>query len=340
MKILKRALVILLVLVAVLVVVGLLLPSSAHVERSLVIDASQATVFAVVNDMSQFNHWSPWAEIDPDAEYTYEGPDAGVGAKMSWKSDDPNVGSGSQEITASEPNRRVENRLDFGPQGTATGFYALEPAGEGTKITWGFDTDFGMDLMGRYFGLIFDRFLGPDFEKGLAGLKKYVESLPEAPRIEVVEVEPRRFAYVSGRTTQDEADIHAALSEAYGQVMGFFGAHGLEPAGPPLAVALEWNEEENLYAYQAGVPFTGKVTAGEGPVEVGSTYGGRAVMATHVGPYRNLAATYEALEAYLAAESLTAAGPPWEEYVSDPGETPEEELITRVYFPVAVSPPR
>ncbi|MFC6979008.1 hypothetical protein [Microbulbifer taiwanensis] len=36
---------------------------------------------------------------------------------MSWSSDNPNVGSGSQTITASEPDSLVRTELDFGDQG-------------------------------------------------------------------------------------------------------------------------------------------------------------------------------------------------------------------------------
>ena len=171
MKWVKRGLIGLAMVVVVAVTIGLLLPRSVHVERSIVIEAPPSVVFALVNDYRAFNRWSPWARIDPDTEYQFEGPASGVGARMRWDSDHPSVGSGSQEIIASEPNRRVAMALDFGAQGTATAYYDLAPQGAHTRITWGFDTDFGYDLLGRYFGLLFDRLIGADYERGLANLK-------------------------------------------------------------------------------------------------------------------------------------------------------------------------
>jgi len=56
--------------------------------------------------------------------------------------------------------------------------YTITPEGQGTKVVWGFDTDLGSNPVSRYFGLMFDKMVGGDFERGLAGLKKYVESLP------------------------------------------------------------------------------------------------------------------------------------------------------------------
>lgn len=86
------------------------------------------------------------------------------------------VGSGSQEIVAVDPGGRVEVALDFGTQGNGIAYYQLDQSGSGTRVTWGFDTDFGNDLAGRYFGLLFDRFIGPDYERGLSNLKTLTES--------------------------------------------------------------------------------------------------------------------------------------------------------------------
>jgi uncharacterized protein YndB with AHSA1/START domain len=180
MRFLKRLFLGLVVLVLIAAVVGLFLPASAHVERSTTINAAPEAIFPLVNDFHRFQEWSPWAKIDPNAKTTLEGPDSGVGAKMSWHSDDPNVGSGSQEILESDPPTDVKVALDFGDKGKAVAFYRLEAQGSATKITWGFDAPFGYNLLGRYFGLMFDKWIGPDYEKGLASLKALVESQPHS----------------------------------------------------------------------------------------------------------------------------------------------------------------
>jgi len=177
MSVLQRILLGLVVLVFLVVLVGFFLPASAHVERSTTIDAPPATIFALVNGFRSFNNWSPWAERDPQAEYLYEGPDSGVGATMRWASQNPQVGSGFQKITASEPYKRIQTHLDFGSQGTAQAFFDLQPTAAGTAVTWGFDTDFGMNLVSRYMGLMFDNWVGADYEAGLANLEILAEGL-------------------------------------------------------------------------------------------------------------------------------------------------------------------
>jgi uncharacterized protein YndB with AHSA1/START domain len=149
--IIRRVLYALVALVGLLLVAGLLLPASAHVERSITTTASPQTVYGIVNGFARFNEWSPWADLDPKTRYSYSGPPTGVGAKMAWTSDKAEVGSGSQEIIAVEPGRRVTSRLDFGMDNPTTSTILLEPQGTGTRVTWSLDSDFSGSLIGRYF---------------------------------------------------------------------------------------------------------------------------------------------------------------------------------------------
>ena len=42
-------------------------------------------------------------------------------------------------------------------------------------MTWGFAADTGFNPVARYFGLVLDRAIGPDYERGLARLKAAAE---------------------------------------------------------------------------------------------------------------------------------------------------------------------
>lgn len=176
MKFLKRFVLIILVLVLVLIGVGYMLPDEAHVTRDIRIDAPPAAVFPYVNDLRRFNEWSPWADWAPDVRYEISGPDAGVGARLSWHSDSPEVGSGSMLITASKPPERVTARLDTGTQGNATVYFDIEPAGDGSRVVWGYDSEFGNNIIQRYFGVMLELWVGGDYEQGLENLKTLVET--------------------------------------------------------------------------------------------------------------------------------------------------------------------
>ncbi len=178
MKFLKWLLIILVTLLIVLAVVGFFLPQKVHVERSIVIDGDRDAVFTQINSMQNFNTWSPWFKLDPNANYQYSGPEAGKGNKMSWSSEDPNVGKGAQEIVESQYPAFVKTELFFGddPNPGYADFTIEEVTYTQTRVTWGFDADFGNNILGRYFGLMMDGMLGPKYEEGLQALKEKVEN--------------------------------------------------------------------------------------------------------------------------------------------------------------------
>jgi hypothetical protein len=186
MKILKGLFIAVLALVVVFVVVGLLiLPASVHVERSAVVEASPAEVYPLIASLERFNEWSPWADLDPAAVYDFTGPAAGIGARMTWRSDKPEVGAGSQEVIAATENREVTVRLAFEGQGEALAGWTLRPRGEGTLATWSFDMPLGMNPVMRWMGLMIDGPIGADYERGLARLKNVAEQ--EAAEARAVE---------------------------------------------------------------------------------------------------------------------------------------------------------
>ena len=157
MKIMKWIVIGIVVLIVGSVVVGFVLPSSGHVERSITINAKPATVYTVLNGFRQFDKWSPWRDLDPSAKTTIEGPLMGVGAKQSWASEDPKVGTGGQEILEVRPFEYIKIKLWFGGYDAPSfATYSIAADGTGTKLTWSYDSDFGSNLMYHYFGLMLD----------------------------------------------------------------------------------------------------------------------------------------------------------------------------------------
>ncbi|NEQ54019.1 MAG: SRPBCC family protein [Leptolyngbya sp. SIO3F4] len=161
-------------------VAGFVLPSQVHVERSLLISAPPTTIFPLVSDLNQWDAWSPWAKMDPDAEMTISG--TGVGQMMQWHSEDPQVGDGTQEVISLESPNYVSTHLDFGDQGMADAKIQLMPEGDGTLVSWTLDSDMRtgvptlMQPISTYFGFMMDGMIGKEYEKGLSNLKALVES--------------------------------------------------------------------------------------------------------------------------------------------------------------------
>lgn len=338
MAVLKKLLIGIVVLAAGLAGIGMLLPRQVHLERRITIDAPRATVYTLVDGYKQFNKWSPWAEKDPNCKYTWAGPEFGVGAKQSW-SGNSDVGSGSQEIVDAKPFEQVTTKLEFTGHGAATARMTLTPATNGTDVVWGLDSDVGAGPIGRYFGLLMDHFVGPDFEKGLAKLKTLAESLPKTDfgdlKVSAFQAQPVTVAYLSTQSGKDMQAIGAAIGAAYMKVGAFMKANGLNQAGAPMTINTRWDDAG--YAFDAAIPVDKapmKDLPADAPVKVKSTYAGKALKIVHKGPYSGLAPAYEQIAAYMAARGYKAAGPSWDEYVSDPGSTPEAELVTNIVQPI------
>jgi uncharacterized protein YndB with AHSA1/START domain len=153
---------------------GYILPNEVTVQRQATINAPPETVYALVANYRRFQEWSPWADIDSATTYTFDGPESGVGQKMTWASNNPNVGTGSQVITEATDNTHLGVDLDLGQMGKAAAFWDLKPSTAGTDATWGFRMKLD-GVLDRWMGLLMNRFVGPDYEKGLLRVKAVAE---------------------------------------------------------------------------------------------------------------------------------------------------------------------
>jgi len=175
MRLLRRLLSVVVVLVVALLAGSFLLPRTVALSRTVTVNAPAEVIFPYINSTRKMTEWSPWTDRDPDMQVTWSGPDQGVGNRMDWVSDNRQVGSGSQEITVSVENQLVETALDFGNMGTAVATLALLPGDGATRVTWGFVADSGYNPLARWMGTMLDRWVGADYEAGLARLKALVE---------------------------------------------------------------------------------------------------------------------------------------------------------------------
>lgn len=334
MKLLKYLVIGLLGLAVIAVAGSFLLADKVSMERSIVIDRPASVVFPLVSDYRRFNEWSPWAELDPATTYELSSPTNGVGAKMSWSSNDPSVGKGSQTITALTPNQRVEAALDFGDQGLANSYFQLSAEGQGTKVSWGFQSDLH-GVVERWFGLMIPSMVAPDYEKGLAKMKQVAEALPNVDvsvaKVEVVDLSAAPAYAIAAEAGVDAVSSTEVLTAAYGEILAFTSANGIEQAGPVYTRIL--GHAADKWRFEASIPVTRNDVAPTGRISATQTFGGKALRFEHIGSYDDLAKTHALAEAYLAVHKLTEVGSRYEIYVSDPANTPVEQLQTQILVP-------
>ncbi|MGQ0529638.1 MAG: SRPBCC family protein [Panacagrimonas sp.] len=328
-------------LTLVLLGMGLFLPQRAHIERSILIDRPPATVFTVLNGFRSLEQWSPWADLDPQMKTEFAGPAMGVGARYSWTSEHAAVGSGSQEIIDSTPYTRITVKLQFSGMSTQNqASYTLSPEGQGTRVVWDHDADFSGDYFSRYFGLLMDRMIGADYERGLQRLKTHVESLPSADfagiDIQLQQLGAQTIAYVSASSSTEPEVIARAYAAAFERIGIAMSRDAVAASGPVLVIGRRWDAEANRYEFDAAVPVPADIERfkTDQGVRIGKTYAGLALRAVHQGAQSGLGPHLQALMAYKRAAGFVDNGSPWDVYVSDPAITPESERITETYVPV------
>lgn len=172
------------VLIAVVIVVaGLALviarqPDSFRIERSLRVTAPADEVFAQVNDLHNWEQWSPWTKRDPDMSKTYEGSAAGVGAVYRW-SGNKEVGKGSNTIVESRPGELIRMQLEFLQPFQASNevLFRFVPEGQSTRVSWSMSGRNNFISKAVHLVMNMDKMCGGDFELGLAQLKAISEAL-------------------------------------------------------------------------------------------------------------------------------------------------------------------
>jgi hypothetical protein len=174
---LKKILIGLVVLVVGFLAVVAMQPADFRVTRTATISAPPPTVFAHVNDLHQWEAWSPWAKLDPAMKQTYAGAPAGVGASYTW-SGNKDVGEGRMTITESHPSDLIQLKLEFLKPfaSTCEVEFNFKAAGDQTAVAWAMTGK--NNFMAKAVGLFMncEKMVGGQFEQGLAQLKAAVET--------------------------------------------------------------------------------------------------------------------------------------------------------------------
>lgn len=150
-------------------------PGEFRIVRTAVLSARPDQVFRQVNDFHNWQQWSPWARLDPDAKAEFSGAESGEGATFRW-SGNKDVGVGSMTIIDSRPHERIRMRLDFEAPMRATNIaeFTFKPVDRGTEMTWAMSGSNG--FVGRLMCMFMnvDKMVGGQFEQGLANLEAIV----------------------------------------------------------------------------------------------------------------------------------------------------------------------
>jgi effector-binding domain-containing protein len=148
---------------------------------------------------------------------------------------------------------------------------------------------------------------------------------------EIVELEPQEAIAVRGDVAIRE--LAGFFERAFNEAADAAGASGVEIVGPPFGFYPQMPTD--TVAVEAGFPVSAPAEA-YGNAHRLVLPGGRAVQATHVGPYDTMEATYTHLQSWMAEQGIRPAVGMWECYLSDPQVEPDPATWrTRIIWPIS-----
>lgn len=173
---LKKILIAFASLLGLLLVIGLLLPTTYRVERSLLILAPSEAVYAQVAQPRRWGEWTPWnAERYPGGQWMFGGPELGAGSVRTWEGGP--LGRGTLSLSEADPKTGVTYQASLdGGRFSARGRISLASVEGGTQVTWVDEGSLGRSPLRRYLAPFIRSRLGAGIEQGLARLKLGVES--------------------------------------------------------------------------------------------------------------------------------------------------------------------
>jgi carbon monoxide dehydrogenase subunit G len=158
-----------------LILISFLMPAEIKVKRSIEVSAPIDRVFEQVNDLRNWEKWSPWKRLDPSMVMTFSNPPVGQNAFYKWESNDKHMGSGTLTLSKVATNEEIITTMDFGGKHTGSSKFQFTHKGDNIEVTWTMDEKVGMLPWNKYFGMMMRSELKKQFDSGLKGLKFYAE---------------------------------------------------------------------------------------------------------------------------------------------------------------------
>lgn len=335
MKTLKIVGIIILSVIALVVVVGLFLPKVTTVERSIVINATEETVFTQVNVLQNWEKWSPWYRMDT-AKITYSGPASGNGASFSW--DGKKTDKGTLTLSDVVPNKHITENMVFNGNGEGKATMDFSKEGNGTKVVWKMEMDNGWNPLARIFVNLFVKgMLDKQFEDGLNFMKEVAERAPvvsangQAYVVQEIDLQPGYAVAIEGKET--DATFTKFFAQTYPSIAAAIVKGGGKIADAPFSI---------IYNYvPGGITSLAAAMAVDKKIEVPANMkllelkASKAAKVTYYGDYKNTGVAHEAIDKWVKANKRKIIGPPIEKYTNDPGIVKDTaKWETEIIYPI------
>lgn len=334
MKKFLRILIFILVALLLAVILAMFLaPKKMVLEKSTTIDAPPMLVYNLIDDFKNWESWSPWKDLDPDAINTYSKKSEGVGARWSWKGNAA-VGEGSQKMIAVDAGKSINTELEFnGFDGVSKSNWTFEEDNGGTKVTWDFsgaETGF----LFRPFNWIMKGGLEDSYALGLSRIKNIAEKRARDKEYRGYKINeimlPEKY-YLTSRQNVELNNIQQFYSRTLPVLFGKATKAGCKMDGMPGGLFYKWDESKGTTDMAASIPITRPQEVPGATLE--TIKAGKALQIDYYGNYDKSSNAHYAMDEYLADYGLQYNAPIVEEYVTDPTQEKDpNKWLTKITY--------
>ena len=134
---------------------------------------------------------------------------------------------------------------------------------------------------------------------------------------------------LSIRKRTSVGDLPQLLGYAFSAIIEYLNEIGEQPVDAPFAAYYNMDMED--LDIEAGFPVS-KQLAGRDDINLSEIPAGKQVSCSYKGPYLEMGAVYEAMQAWMEANAYIPTGTVYEFYYNSPLEVPESELLTKIVF--------
>lgn len=300
-----------------------------HISRSKTINAPIGKVYDAVADLSQWEAWSPWLIMEPEAVVTV------AADKQSYTWDGNRVGAGHMAITDAVDNSSVRYDLTFLKPFKSTAKVGMDvrDVDGGTEVTWTMDSSlpFFMFFMKR----MMETFVGMDYERGLNLLKDYVEDGKIHSKLGFVGMADYAGCdYVGIKRTCALDDI-AQMGNDFERLGPWAAERGLDPS-KMLSIYHDYNPVKGYVTYTAAVPYQTIPEHVPDDFVTGYLAPTRLNIVEHTGPFTHIGNAWTCQHMMIRNKEFKPAKkyPPFETYFNSPVNTAPHDLRARVNFAV------
>ena len=213
--------------------------------------------------------------------------------------------------------------------------FILKPEGDKTRVTWTMDSKWPFYLF--FMRKQMQAMIGMDYSRGLKMLKEIIEEGKTHSHLEFAGIEHfKKVNFIGKRTKTTITDIGKSMSADFENMAKLIENQNIEITSFPFAQYHKFDFVTGKIEYTAGFPVA--KTPDNLPSEYYFSHLGEFSVhkIVHTGKYDHLGNAWAAQMSILRNKEFKQDKKihPFELYHNNPAETPAEELVTSVCFPV------